>query len=297
MKTAFAFVLCLLSLVLFADTIDLRSGDSLCKVDVEHGARIVSWKVAGRELLWNPSEAPKEDGRWRHGGIPLVWPWQGDEWPTNAVDKAPHGVAWKSRFERQIERDFQGNVVPPKQGVTLFLEAEGLKAEYKIWLGDRYLRLTLKTKNVSAEPRPYAMSFHPYFYLKERDKATVGGVNGFRYRDALCGCATNGVWKGWLPLTAWTDLEFFCGDKEMSVYFLEEDVNRCIFVFSSNAQAFWVWNPGKEWTVEGMPLYGGLEKDAWRHILSVEPSTVSIKKAVPLKPGEEQTISAEFNCY
>ena len=47
MKRLFAFVLCLLSSVLFADTLDLRSGDSVCRVDAEHGARITSWKVRG----------------------------------------------------------------------------------------------------------------------------------------------------------------------------------------------------------------------------------------------------------
>ena len=49
MKTAVAIVFCLLSFALFADTLDLRSGDGVCKVDVEHGARIVSWTVRGED--------------------------------------------------------------------------------------------------------------------------------------------------------------------------------------------------------------------------------------------------------
>ena len=45
----------------FADTIDLRCRDDVCKVDVEHGARIVSWTVCGKEMLWNPPVPQKND--------------------------------------------------------------------------------------------------------------------------------------------------------------------------------------------------------------------------------------------
>ena len=54
-----------LSFVLFADTITLNCGGDVCKVDVAHGARIVSWQVRGEEMLWNPSVPQKDDGTWR----------------------------------------------------------------------------------------------------------------------------------------------------------------------------------------------------------------------------------------
>ena len=66
MKRLVAFVLCLQSFGLSADTIDLRSGDSVCKVDAEHGARIVSWTVERWAEIGAPLYGGLPDDAWRH---------------------------------------------------------------------------------------------------------------------------------------------------------------------------------------------------------------------------------------
>ena len=98
----------LLSAALVADTLGLRSGGSVCRVDVEHGARIVSWQVRGEEMLWNPSVPQKDDGTWRHGGIPVVWPWQCDEYPEGVTNGPLHGVAWFSPFKVESRKAVDG---------------------------------------------------------------------------------------------------------------------------------------------------------------------------------------------
>lgn len=306
MKRFVAFVPCLLSFVLIADTLDLHCQDDVCKVDVEHGARIVSWTVRGEEMLWNPSVPQKDDGRWRHGGIPLVWPWAGDEYPDGVTNGPLHGVAWQSPFKVESRRNIQGG-----EAIDLSLEADGLRADYTIALKDGCLQFQIKTTNVGDKPRKYSMAIHPYFYLPERNQVEVAGLDGLRYRDTRDGHITNGIWKGVMPITQWTDHVFRLGGKPLCVQIRDARVKRnkwlSIFmespgyrptphirVFSRDAAACCVWNPGEMWSAVGAPFYGELEEDAFRHILSVEPCTADMKDATPLQPGESRTLTAEF---
>ena len=290
-----------------ADTIDLRSGDCVCKVDVEHGARIVSWTVRDEELLWTPSVPQKDDGKWRHGGIPLVWPWQGDEYPEGLTNGPLHGVAWQRPFRVESRRK-------PEDGeeLALSLEACGLRADYAVSVRPSALRFRFKTTNVSAVPRKFALSIHPYFYLPERNQAEVEGLEGLRYRDTRDGHCTDGTWTGAMPITCWTDHVFFLADKPLCAEVCDAQVKRNkwvswfvkplnrrltphIRVFSRDAEALWVWNPGEMWSAVGAPLYGELPDDAWRHILSIEPSTSGMKDAKPLQSGESRELTAEIS--
>ena len=271
-----------------ADTVDLRSGDSVCKVDIEHGARIISWEVHGEEMLWNPSVPQKDDGKWRHGGVPIVWPWQGDEYPDGVTNGPLHGVAWLSPFKVESRRKIRGG-----EALDLSLEACGLRADYTIALENSRLQFRFNTTNIGKEPRNFAMSIHPYFLLQERDRTVMRGLDGIRYRDALKGSGTNGVWKGELPITSWMDYEFFRGTAPLFSLIAESGTVRLV-VRSPEAAAYWVWNPGERWAENGAGLYGELPDDAWRHILSVEPSTAGMRSAIPLRPGESRALTAEF---
>ena len=303
-----SFVLALVAVCpSFADTIDLWSGDSVCKIDVEHGARITSWKVRGEEMLWNPSVPQKDDGKWRHGGIPIVWPWQGDEYPDGVTNGPLHGVAWQSPFKIESRRKVQGG-----EAIDISLEACGLRADYSIALRKGHLYFLFKTTNIGFVPQKFALSIHPYFNLPERNWAEVEGLDGLTYRDTRNGHSTNGVWRGVMPITCWTDHVFFLAGKPLCAEIRDAQVKRSkwvswfvqpsnrrltprIRVFSRDAEACWVWNPGELWAAEGAALYGELPDDAWRHILSIEPSTVERKDAKPLLPGESRVLTAEIS--
>ena len=289
MKSALAFVLCLLSFVLFADTLDLRSGDDVCKIDVEHGARIVSWTVGGKEMLWNPSVPQKDDGKWRHGGIPLVWPWQGDEYPDGVTNGPLHGVAWQSPFKVESRKKLKAG-----EELALSLESCGLRADYVIIYSCGSLRLKFTTTNIDKVPRKFAMSIHPYFYLPERNQTVIDGLDGLRYCDTRDGFATKGIWKGAMPITAWMDYEFFRKDLDLRCQVFVAG-KAWLSVRSGDAKAFWVWNPGERWAEIGAALYGELPDDAWRHILSIEPSTFGLKDAKPLQPGESKVLTAQIS--
>jgi aldose 1-epimerase len=74
-------------------TIDLAAGDAAVRVDLEHGARLASLVVAGRELLIGPPEPPDGSIRW---GCFLMAPWPGR--------LADGRIAWRGRTF-QLRRD------------------------------------------------------------------------------------------------------------------------------------------------------------------------------------------------
>lgn len=272
-----------------AANVILKSPTATCEIAPEDGARIVSWKVDGAEMLWNPS-VPARDGKWRHGGIPLVWPWAATDWPEGEVH-SPHGIAWTRPFKVEARR-----TTAEADEVVLSLEACGLRGEYTIRLTDR-LGLRFRTKNVGAAPRSFEMAYHPYLYLKDRDGTTIDGFDALRYRDTRDGFATNGVWKGAVAVNSWLDHVFYRSDAPVTAAVRDGTSGRRLRISSPEAAVYVVWNPGEQWTTEGTPEYGGLETGAYRHILSVEPSTLDRKLAPPLRPGEERVLTAEFLCH
>ena len=75
MGMKYAFLLFAAAALSFADaqTIELAAGSSSCTVDLD-GARIVSLRCAGEEVLWNATPPQKSAPDWAHGGLPVCWP-------------------------------------------------------------------------------------------------------------------------------------------------------------------------------------------------------------------------------
>ena len=61
------------------------------------GARVVSFKVGGEEVIWTTRIPADPQARWSHGGIPVCWPWFGSS--GGHGKKSMHGFAKSCRFE------------------------------------------------------------------------------------------------------------------------------------------------------------------------------------------------------
>ena len=142
-----------------AERIELSRDDARCVIETQ-GARVVSYSVAGQELLWMPKDGLGDDSVWRHGGIPIAWPWFGR---IGKGDENIHGYAWKKQFSVKSHSD---------SAVILELKAGGADLEYTIRLGT-VLELELMTFNKSDFDFPMGVAFHPYFRVGERDQTTI----------------------------------------------------------------------------------------------------------------------------
>ena len=134
MKAVVVSLLAVFALAVYgrAERIVLEQGESRCVVET-WGARVVSYAVGGHELLWMPETESGGSREWRHGGIPIAWPWFGR---LGDGDSHIHGYAWKSDFKVTSRT---------ANSVVLTLVTESATLEYAIRLDD-VLALTLKHK-------------------------------------------------------------------------------------------------------------------------------------------------------
>ena len=239
-----------------AEQVALSNGAETCLVDT-CGARVLSYAVGGTEVLWDMDARLSEGTPWRHGGIPLAWPWFGR---LGAGDDNIHGYAWKSPFEIKSRST---------DSIALELEAEGLRLEYSIALSDG-LRLTMRTTCTSAFPQPAGMAFHPYFRVGERDMTVLEGV----YDDPVS--CTNAVDGG-------VRFGVVCPRKE---YVLHDSARRIsVRITATGSTGVNVWNPGAEKQCPGV-----IEGDEWRRFVAVEPYAMGFNRFMVLQTGQQHEL-------
>ena len=258
------------------------------------GARILSLKIRGDEVLWRPREWRLEGDGWAHGGIPICWPWFGLSDPAPSV---LHGFAHTRKFSVRRKDETQG-----RSEIVLGLTADAetrrlwphdFDLEYKISLTDR-LRLELKTVNTGKEAFRFTTGFHPYFAIGDRDRTLVTGTDGMRFCDSRVTREFNGIWKGDMPLLSSFDHVFV--EKGPTAFHAIEDsaCGRRIELSSGGAARLVVWNPGSEEPAEERPAPGQLAVGDWRRLICVEPAILWQEAARSVAPGASYVLWAEI---
>ena len=258
------------------------------------GARILSLKIRGDEVLWRPREWRLEGEDWAHGGIPLCWPWFGR---SGADTNVIHGFARTQKFtlRRKAESANRCELVLglSSDAGTRNRWPHDFDLEYRIVLTDR-LRLELKTVNTGKETFRFTTGFHPYFAIGDRDQTLVTGTDGMRFCDSRKTRALDSVWKGDMLLLSSFDHVFV--EKGPTAFHAIEDASRGrrIELSSVGAARLVVWNPGSEEPAEENPAPGRLAAGDWRRLICVEPAILWKEAAVTVGPQAHHTLSAEI---
>ena len=251
------------------------------------GGNVLSYRPTGHQpVLFRPAltDADYNRGSKFHGGIPVCWPQFGNRF---SKELPQHGFASKMVFEvRGTE------YTEEKTSVTLGLKSS--EETMKIWPHafdlelevsvTMKLNLTLRTKNTGDRPFEFSCGFHPYFALRDRDAASVRGVDGLECllakRDGDVG-----VRKGDLVLDHAPDDVFVLPDAPKHEFaVLDPGLGRAIAVVSAGNTREVVWNCGDEPPCDFGP-------DDWRRYVCVEPVS-DWPGGRTLAPGETYTLSA-----
>ena len=259
-----------------ARLIELETDAASCTVETV-GARILSFTVGGKELLWNADPIQLTAHDWAHGGIPTCWPWFGVS--TNGLI---HGTAWRSDFRLLWRQDGT-----KRSDAELLLETADARLRLRLTLTDS-LSLDMETMNTGTTPLSFSAGFHPYLRVAERNAVRVEGVDGLSYEDdPSCPVPASGTWRGPLLLTNGIDRIFGLGSGNSTVLRLvDPESTRTIAVESIGADAANVWNPG---AAKLCP--GNVPGDSWRHFVCVEPILVGGKCGfVSIAPGERRSL-------
>lgn len=262
-RASFLAAVGLFALFARAERIELSHADARCVVETQ-GARIVSYSVAGQELLWMPKGGLGDDPVWRHGGIPIAWPWFGR---VGRGDENIHGYAWKKSFSVKSRSD---------SAVILELKTGGADLEYAIRLGAA-LELELRTFNGSDCDFPMGVAFHPYFRVGERDRTTVEGVG-----SAMIS-VTNAIDRG---------QKFGRAESRREYRIADSSLDRTIRIVAENPTGVNVWNPGAEKKCPGI-----IPDDEWRRFVAVEPFAMGLNRFLVLSPGETNVLKMFVQCF
>ena len=261
----------------FAQTVDLAAGSSSCRVDLD-GARVVSFRCRGEEVLWNANPPQKGAADWAHGGIPLCWPRFGVD-SSGAI----HGVAWRRPFALLRRCDLPGRC----EAVLGLVEGDA-SLEVAVVLSDG-LSLEMKTTNRGTNTVSCSFGFHPYLRVAESANAVLYGVDGLPFEDdPSCHRPQRGVWKGTVRFLEPIDRIFRLAEPKRASFALHDVAGgRRIVVESEGASHLNVWNPGAE---KNCP--GTVPGDEWRRFACVEPVFMGGTDGAPLPvpPGESRTL-------
>ncbi len=201
-------------------TLENRSG----RVEIDLvGARILSWRIAGKEIFFMPSNPQSPDGDWSHGGLSICWPWFGKK---GSAPSSIHGFARNKTF---VLKSWQTSAIGSSVTLELSQAADenpdfpyAANLELTFTLTDR-LTATMRTLNTGKESFAFSGGFQPYFAVgsyktvtlqgvKDADFAAVDGMDAafprrgdaFALTDASAGRKISATAKGNTSLIVWS---------------------------------------------------------------------------------------------
>jgi len=267
------------------ETVKLKTEQATCEISCV-GARVMSFKVRGEEVLFAPREWKHGGGMFTHGGIPVCWPWFGKSGPEGSKS---HGFAHSLRFEVRSRDDARVALAAHSSDETRRLWPHDFNVEYAIALEGDALSLHFEAINTSKEPFLVTGGFHPYFCVGERDKAVVKGLDGRAYCDARVTKSFDKEWKGDMPVTDAVDHVFASPDGEYSL--VAGALGRTINISARGNRRLVVWNPGTAYPAAESPEPGALAVEDWRRFVCVEPATLWRDQGFTIAPGERNAFS------
>lgn len=254
-----------------------------------YGGQVLAYCPAdGRELLFVSEQAYFEPGKAIKGGIPVCWPWFGDDpedqgrgahgfvrnrdWQVAATGGTPDG---DTRVRLTLQDDEHTRRIWPH---PFLLELE-------IRIGAT-LALTLTTHNRGSEAFPLTQALHSYFAVGDIDAVAVTGLDGRSYLDKAAGWARKQQ-QGEVRFRGEVDRVYLAVPSRQQI----EDgaTPRKISIYSEGNQTLVVWNPGALIS----RAMADLRDDDYRRFVCVETAN-AVEDIVTLPAGEHYSLAAEY---
>lgn len=233
------------------------------------GGQVVSWRHAGREMLW--MAATRCEHRPLRGGIPICWPWFGAH-PDDKTQPS-HGYARVKTFEL-IEQ--------AADRVLLRLDSDQLSATVTVEVREG-LHLALATRNNARDDVTVGAALHTYFAVSDVETVTVLGLDGAAYLDQLDGELK--VQDGPVKFTSEVDRIY---DTD-AVVCLIDGSRRITIDNHQTSKSFVVWNP---WIDKSARL-GDMASNDFRRLVCIETAWAA-GDVRSLASGAAQALRASY---
>lgn len=270
--------------------IDITNQYATAKISTYAG-QIVSYKPhnAAEDLLFLSDKVIYEDGKAIRGGIPICWPWFGDD--MSGYDRPPHGFV----------RNQQWNIVSSealddgRTSVTLATSDTDMTRELwhytfilelEIIIGSS-LEVKLKTKNTDKHFFTITQALHTYFNISDVSNVLVKGLENKTYIDKLDSFSIKQQ-QGDITISDEVDRIYQKSPKQVTL--TDSGFDRTITITSYGCDTTIVWNP---WSTSASKM-ADLDDDSYRNFVCVETANVFTDSLTIIPAGREHIVRTVF---
>ena len=266
------------------DALELVAPDGARATLLLHGAHVVSWIPAGgEEQLYLSPRSAFATGQAIRGGVPVCFPQFAQRGPL-----LKHGFArtkpWQLVSAEQGRDDALAVLRLTDDAASRMVWPHAFEAELSVRVAGRTLELELACENRGEEAFEFTAALHSYLRLAELGDASLRGLSGLHYWDAVAEQERQQRTDLLLPGSPGTeDLDRIYYQVRQDLTLIEQTAGRPERRLGIRQQGFAdavVWNPGAARCAQ----LADMPADGYRQMLCVEAA--AIEHPVRLAPGE-----------
>ena len=240
----------------------LPEGDAV--VVARHGAQVLSWTSGGAERLYLSPQALMDGHSAIRGGVPICFPQFNQRGPL-----PKHGfvrnLAWQPETGRGVASNEVALVLHDNDATRAFWP-HAFRAELRVAMRPRSLRIELTVDNTGSSPWTFAAALHTYLRVDEIADVRLEGLQGANRWDAV----RDDRHVDMAPALR------FDGEFD-SVYAaparglrLSQPAGTLAITQSASCTETVVWNPGAQLSAK----LADMPDDGYRHMLCVEAARI-----------------------
>jgi len=272
----------------------IRINNQYAKASISlYGGQVLSCRFKDSEdLLFLSDKAYYEKGKAIKGGIPVCWPWFGND-PLDEGRPA-HGFArntlWNLSSTEQLDNGSTKVIMtmnPSEQSKTMFPHDFMLTLIVSI---GKNLTLELITENKSDQAIEITQALHTYFSVSNISEVAISGLSKISYLDKA---KSNMGDENKIQIG---DIEF-SGEVDRIYLNVPNDIvlkpslkNDDIAIKSKNSETVVVWNPWKDLCEKS----GDLQDDDYMRFVCIETANAA-NEVVFIAAGESYSLTAEYS--
>lgn len=277
------------------DSIDFETGVgelTRCRISNEqaeaeiylHGAHVTHFQPKGLEpVLWMSSEAVFHPAKAIRGGIPICWPWFGQN--AEQPDFPQHGFArineWNVRAV--LESDEATDILlglTPHEGTREYLDGS-YDARYRISIGESLTVEMSVTNTGEHDLVEIGCALHTYFSVSAIENIHIDGLVGHEFLDQLTGSRSTET--DLIRFREEFDRVYFGSPEKIT---LQDGKERSLSITSNGSKSTVIWNP---W-VDKSQRMGDFPDDGFQKMVCIE-SANAYDDTRTIGPGETHSVS------
>jgi len=261
------------------DAVQLESPDGASATVLLHGGHVLSWvPAAGVEQLYVSPDSAFALGQAVRGGVPVIFPQFSARGPLQR-----HGFArskpWSLVMAEQGADDALAVLRLTDDAATRMFWPHAFELELSLRVSGRSLQIELACENKGEEAFDFTAALHSYFAINDLDEASVQGLSGLHYWDAVDSVEKQQRVELLLPAG---DLDRIYHQVKQPLLLREQGISteRRLQIQQQGFDDAVIWNPG----AEKCAALTDVPAADYKKFLCIEAAT--IERPVRLQAGE-----------